>query len=283
MATGLVVGGIGRPRAIDQVPGTGLSVRANPRGTMAVPRMGAPGGPTTQGPILSGAGAATSGAGGFSDLLQSLVGTTTGGAAAAGGGGGAAATPGVPGAEPVAPDYVLKAEDDPFLKRQAERIEGRLADPEKGTQRLIEQGVGAIRDLGTGQEREARAGFERLGAGVGESGGELEAQNQIKQGIASAGARAASDITTQRARDFDQLLLGSTGALGAVGEASRAERGLGQRTWAQLEAARRAREELEIEKERVALEAAGQKVGLVQSILGLYSGGGGGGGYQYHF
>jgi hypothetical protein len=178
---------------------------------------------------------------------------------------------GTGGAEGV-PDWVNEVEMDPFLRAHAERIQARLNAPDTVTQRAIERAGGAIRDLGEGQAKGVRGRFQRLGAEAGEAGAEEEALGQIQEDITSGVARSAADISAQRERDIFNEMIGATGALGAPGAAAARDREQALRQWAELEANRRAREALDIQRQA-------QNIAVTRSIFDLLPDLGGAFGY----
>jgi hypothetical protein len=140
------------------------------------------------------------------------------------------------------------AQYDPRLERHAGRVESAYEDFGKGTKRAIELAAGARRDLGYGQRK---AGEQRAAAqGVlGTSSIPDFQARQIDQDVGRDVAGISAGIATGRERDKEQFLLASTGALGAPGEAARADRA-GARAdqameydrWRVMEESRRAQE-----------------------------------------
>jgi len=214
-----------------------------------LPRPSAPGPPRWGSPGQVGPGAvpapgAAPGAGSAQDILRGLLGPGSRTGPGAG-----AVVPGGPVGSLGLPPSVTQTQYDPLLQRHAARLEERLSQPDVTTQRAIERAAGAIRDLGEGQQTAVREQFQRLGAEGGEAGGELEALTRIQEGIASGAARSAADISAQRERDIFGELVGATGALGAPGAAAARDREIALRQWSEAEAARRAQEALDIQRE----------------------------------
>lgn len=121
------------------------------------------------------------------------------------------------------------AQDDPRLARLAGRIEDRLANPNQSTGRAIDLAVGRLRDLGEGQKRAGASSFARRG--VMGSGVQAGYEAGVDEDVRAKGAGVAADLSLARERDEDAFMLGSAGALGAVGEANRADRRLALDQW----------------------------------------------------
>lgn len=189
-----------QPRpAPSPVPG-GLRVGVNPRGMIGAPRMGAPGG-------IAGRGAAGGGVGGA-------------------GGAGGGAPPGTMtttvGPSPEAQAAIKAWQDrqkalaaqagtpDPNQQFLIDQYKSRLSnDP---TQRAIDQAGSAIRDQMAGLQAGGEAGAAAAGRDAGFGGGALAESGQ------RAMAGQSANITAQRQRDVDALVMGGQGIMGAPGQ-----------------------------------------------------------------
>lgn len=170
-----------------------------------------------------------------------------GGGGGGGGGGGAqfknlSAYPGMPQMP-----SGIEAQYDPYLKRQAERVEAELSGPgyAKTTSEMIERAAAKRRALTVGQKRELEAEAAMRGGGAIEGMGSAQLQGKESSDIAGE----STDISLGRGKDYQQFLLGSTEALGAVGAASRADRASAMQAyqaqvgaWGTMMAAQTARE-----------------------------------------
>lgn len=183
--------------------------------------MGGGAGTTVGGGFNGGAGGA-GGAGGLGGLLSGMM-----------GGGGGAPTP--------APAATNTAQIDPYLQRQAARVEKRLDNPEDSTGRAIDVATSKIRDANIGRKRAIQGMLAKRGVLSSSSIPELS-EAAMSQQEGQDVNRAAADISLQRERDEDAFLLGSTSTLGAPGSAQRADRSLAQQQWESFEANRRAQE-----------------------------------------
>lgn len=175
----------------------------------------------------------------FEKLASQFLGAP-GGAA-----GGAAGKPG--GNAGGAGSMVNTAQEDPRLKALADTTLQRVTNPDMSTRRAIDAAGLAIRDLASGQEKEAQVGAAMRG--VSGSGMESAALGDIQQDTRGRVAGAARDITLARERDQDQFLLGASNPLGAVGEANREDRALNQQAWIENEQNIRAQRESDLSRQ----------------------------------
>ena len=195
-----------------------------------------------------------SGAGSFAGRKAKGPGRGSGSGGGGGGGGGG----GSPSSAPRTSTY---GEADPTLKRQAARVEERLGDKgEAGLKRRSERDIGLLRDLGTGQSRALASRSAKLGT-LGKGSGTEMGQRDIDAGV----QRGAADIMTRNRESneasYDNLLIGSTGALGAPGQSAMdaarfasGEQGRVDATALQRESLKLQREMMEAEKERAELD-----------------------------
>lgn len=170
-----------------------------------------------------------------------------GGKAGGGGGGGLFQT-------------VNKAEEDPRLGYLANKVQNRLENPQDSTRRSIDSVGLALRDLQSGQERELDANLAQRGVSGSGMGG--AARQQMSADTAGRIGGAARDITIQRARDEDAFLLGSQGALGAPGEANRADRQLAGSLWIENEQNRRQQESADLQRQLAVLNLLSNFAGV---------------------
>jgi hypothetical protein len=155
---------------------------------------------------------------------------------------------------------VNQAQRDPRLEVLGKAVEERVTNPDMSSRRAIDAAGLAIRDLASGQEKEAQVGAAMRG--VSGSGMESAAQADIQRDTRGKVAGAARDITLGRERDQDAFLLGSTGALGAAGDAARSDRALTQQAWIENEQNRRAQEQADLSRQLAVLNLLGNLGGL---------------------
>jgi len=157
------------------------------------------------------------------------------------------------GAAPGSMDEVLnRAQKDPRLDFLGRKVQERIENPERNTRRAIDAAGLALRDLQSGQERELDASLAARGisgSGIGQA-----ARQQMSAETAGRVGGVARDIELQRARDEDAFMLGSTGALGAAGEAARADRSLAGQLWIENEQNKRAQEMARLQQTVAVLE-----------------------------
>lgn len=183
-------------------------------------------------------------------VLQGGPGSSTGGSTGGGGGTGGG------GASSLPPGLVNTAQIDPRLNFLADKVQGRINDPQNA-KRAIEASGAAIRDLAEGQRSELMA---RHGAmGTLDSGALESGMEQIDRDVAGRVAGSARDIALDTERQNDSFLLGSTGALSAPGASARADRQQALQAWVEDNANKRA--------------AENQQFARISAILNLLQGG----------
>jgi hypothetical protein len=119
----------------------------------------------------------------------------------------------------------VEAQTDPYLERQAGRIEANLDNFAPRTQQLIDTTVSGIRDQTEGRRRAMRAMVGERGlSGTGFEGG-------FERGLigdeTAATGKATADINLGRERDYTQALYGAQPGIEAPGEAQRADKYVG--------------------------------------------------------
>jgi len=182
-----------------------------------------------------------------------------------------------------------EAQNDPRLERQANRVEDRLDNFGKYTDQSIDMAVSDIRDQTEGRRAAMQGMLARRG--IGGTGFEGQMERGLASDEARASAAATSGMRIERDKDYDALLLGSTGAVGAPGAANRADRSLALEAYNTAQSNRRANETLEMQKLQQQIDLLldttrlGGMSGMMQAPqpkMGTFSGGGwnmGGGGW----
>lgn len=115
------------------------------------------------------------------------------------------------------------AQYDPYLKKNADRVDKRLDNFGESTGRAIDMATSKIRDASEGRRRALRGLLAGRGA-LGSTSSLEEGEGRIADREGQAVNAAAADISMGRERDYDNLLLGATGALGAPGDAAARDR-----------------------------------------------------------
>jgi hypothetical protein len=187
----------------------------------------------------TGTGGAQRAGVGFGPVEQQYIGVRqlpTYGSQSGGGGGDAAA-----------PSFQTETNYDPRLENLANKVEGRLNDPEGATGRAIDRATGKIRDATEGRRKALQSMMAARGVLSGSSIPELtEGALMSEEGRNIAGASA--DISLGRERDNDAFMLGAVGALRAPGDAAARDRQMGADIWAQQESLRLARQRAEMDQ-----------------------------------
>lgn len=160
------------------------------------------------------------------------------------------------------------AQTSPYLEEQINRYRQRF--DVDNTKRAIDKANLGIADAAALSAADAKAGQSRRGVLHTGVSAQQNARN-IFEPAQRAAAKAASDITLQRERDLDALVLGGTGLMTAPDQINLANREFGLRQMESDRADQRFRTQLE-QEERRRREDAARWLAMTDS-LGDYGGG----------
>ena len=176
-----------------------------------------------------------------------------GGAGAGGGGPVAPAGPAVP-----LPVLANTAAPDPYLEEQVRNLRARMGSDT--TERAIGRSTTGILDaaaLGAADEGASNLASRGL---VGSGAGQAFLHKRFFEPAQRAAAGAAEDIAHQREQDLDRLVLGGTAIMGAPGQSSLANRGLGLQQWQAQTGAANAATGLSLEQQRLNQQMQQQQI-----------------------
>lgn len=185
-----------------------------------------------------------------------------GAGAGAGGGGGPVAPSG-----PATPLPVLSntAAPDPYLQEQVANLRARMGSDT--TERAIGRSTTGILDaaaLGAADEGAANLSSRGL---VGSDAGQSFLHKRFFEPAQQAAAGAAADIALKREQDLDRLVLGGTAIMGAPGQSSLSNRGLGLQQWQAQTGAANAAAGLSLEQQRLNQQ---QQQSQIENWLRMY-------------
>ena len=162
--------------------------------------------------------------------------------------GGGNPTPGAPGG-----GTTNASQASPYLEEQINRYRDRFNVD--NTKRAIDKSTLGIMDAAALGAADAKAGQSRRGV-LGTEVGAAANQRNIFEPAQRAAASQAANITMQREKDLDALVLGGTSLMRAPDEISLANRGLGLQQLGQDREDQRFRAQMEQEERRRREEAA---------------------------
>src|SRR5882757_5020880 len=189
-----------------------------------------------------------------------------GGPVGAGAGAGAGGGPVAPSG-PATPLPVLSntAAPDPYLQEQVANLRARMGSDT--TERAIGRSTTGILDaaaLGAADEGAANLASRGL---VGSGAGQSFLHKRFFEPAQQAAAGAAADIALKREQDLDRLVLGGTAIMGAPGQESLANRGLGLQQWQAQTGAANAAAGLSLEQQRLNQQ---QQQSQIENWLRMY-------------
>jgi len=171
---------------------------------------------------------------------------------------------------PVAPSAPLPvlsnvAAPDPYLEEQVRNLRARMGSDT--TERAIGRSTTGILDaaaLGAADEGAANLSSRGL---VGSGAGQAFLHKRFFEPAQRAAAGAAEDIAHQREQDLDRLVLGGTAIMGAPGQSSLSNRGLGLQQWQAQTGAANAAQGLSLEQQRLNQQ---QQQSQIENWLRMY-------------
>ena len=196
------------------------------------------------------------------ELVQGPSGFKLAGGGASGGGGqagGGGTLAGPSTGSGGVPDFTNTAQKDPYLAHLADKVTSRIDNAPDNTARQIDTVGLKLPALAEGQKQEM--GARSAQRGTYGSGADQAAEQQIDTRTSGEIAGAARDITDTNQQRNDAFLLGSTGALGAVGGAAREDRAQAANLWIANEANRRAQEAQQLQQQLAVLNLIGNLAG----------------------